>query len=45
MDFKNCLGMIASVSTLALSKGATKPFNWVKACMFFVFNLLKFNQY
>lgn len=31
IDFKNCLGIIASVSTLALSNGATKPFNWTKA--------------
>src|SRR2546423_9075435 len=25
MDFRNCLGMMASVSTLARSRGATRP--------------------
>src|SRR5690606_7278479 len=31
MDFRNCLGMIWSVSTLARSSGQTRPVCWVKA--------------
>src|SRR5574344_2093507 len=33
MDFRNCLGMIWSVSTLARSSGQTRPVCWVKAFM------------
>src|SRR5690606_20970240 len=33
MDFRNCLGMIRSVSTFSRSSGATRPRCVVKACM------------
>ena len=31
MDLRNCLGIMASVSTLARSSGATRAVSWVKA--------------
>src|SRR5690606_15956469 len=33
MDFRNCFGMMASVSTLARSSGATRPSSRVNFCM------------
>src|SRR6185436_21188564 len=33
MDFRNCFGMMASVSTLARSSGATRPFSTVNFSM------------
>src|SRR4051794_37090728 len=33
MDFRNCLGMMASVSTFARSSGATKPVCTRNGCM------------
>src|SRR4051812_42968467 len=33
MDFRNCFGMMASVSTFSRSIGATRPVWRVKACM------------
>jgi hypothetical protein len=41
MDFKNCLGMMASVSTLLRSSGATMAVILVKAFMFCTFSFVE----